>query len=80
MKNPCKDCITYAMCRNQINEHLECKDWDNNAGLVIVSYMQTIEKKCKKLTKYIIYRREIEDVPLTSLIYQIIYETFNKPL
>lgn len=46
--NPCKDCITFAICRSCVYP------WLNKANhILLLNYHQLIEPKCTQLADYI---------------------------
>ena len=78
IENPCKDCITYAICKGQMESYLDYKDWKNNQTQVIVSFMQTIDRKCPKPAEYMRFKRDRDkDISTTVLIYKTICEIFG---
>lgn len=46
--NPCKDCITFAICKSCIYPWLK-----KSNHTLLFNYYQLIEPKCKQLTDYI---------------------------
>ena len=77
MDNPCKECITYAICRNLMLGYLK----DNDPRSTALGLMQELDKRCSLLTLYIRQetKKSKEEDPayrLLPVLHKIAKETF----
>ena len=58
MNIPCENCLTFAICKQQLIEYLYGKDGYNKPILTVyLAYRLTLQKKCSLIERYIEWYR-----------------------
>jgi hypothetical protein len=73
MKLPCRDCITYAICKSQIMPYLE----ENNRKVSAIGLLQTLDMKCNEIGVYVRKTRESENQSLLSHMHECLIKIFK---
>ena len=73
MKHPCQNCITFAICKLQMQPYLK-KD---NRRETTLGYLQTVGKKCTLISAYVKSSLKEDDRFLTR-VNKIMKEIFNE--
>jgi len=73
-KDPCKNCLTYIICKNQISPYLQ----SNNKRESTIGLMQTIGKKCNAIADYVKKQRDVNnELALLDQFHSVLMRVFT---